>query len=117
MDYPLPDRLRKRIAKAMKNAGVTSDTLSFEIAKLVVRENRILRKAVSALKRSLLDAVEQEEEDYGSAVAAYAGEETCEHILTEILRKHVYHNSAEARKREAEVEQVIKEINEQDPPV
>mgnify|MGYP003111485510 FL=1 len=88
-----------------------------ELAKVFVRENRLLRKQVAELKRGLLDGVSKEEEEYGSAVAAYAGEETCEHILTEILRKHVYYNTAEARKRQAAVEEVIDEINKQDPPV
>ena len=120
MAYPLPEHLEMRILGVFLNAKIPTKyhaALRDEISKVLVRENRLLRKQVAKLKRSLLAAVEREEEDYGSAVAAYAGEETCEHILTEILRKHVYHNTAEARKRQAEVESVIDEINKQDPPL
>jgi len=107
--------LGARIYQAMMDAKVPDELqedLGVEIAKLVVRENRQIRKDILELRQSFLDGVEKEEEDYGSAVSAYAGEETCDHIIKEIIRPRVYFNTAEAKKREEEVDKLIKEIFE-----
>lgn len=117
MSYPIPDTLSERIAKLLQEAGVTDKkvkaALRDGIAMMLVRENRMLRQKVAKLRRDLLAAVDQEEEDYGEAVSAYAGEETCNYILENILRKHVYYNSEEAKRRQAAVEKAIEEFNKQ----
>lgn len=117
MSYPLPQELATRITKLIREAGVknkrTTATLFDAIAVLLVRENRLLRQEVAELRRSLLDQVEQEEEDYGDAISAYAGEETCNHILEKILKPHVYYNSEEAKRRQEAVERAIQEFNKQ----
>jgi len=102
----------------MRDIGVPAelqDSLYVAFAAIVVRENRKIRKAVLELKQGLLDSVEREEEEYGSAISAYAGEETCEHIIQEIVKPRVYFNTKEQQARQRAVEEVIEKLLGGDP--
>ncbi len=119
MVYPLPTELGARIFQAMMKAGVPAelhDALYDEFAKLIVRANRQMIRQVARLGRDFADTAEDEVTEYGTAVSAYAGKETCKHIVNEILKPHVYFNTEQAKRKRDEVDKLIQDIFDADPP-
>jgi len=112
--YPIPHLLSSKINKILDDLDLLEETkaeLFNRIVKLYVRENRLIRMHILQLARELVEYAQTEEEDFGSSVASYAGEETAKHICEEIVKSRVYVNTQEREKRLNCVEDVIKEFN------
>ena len=118
MSYPLPTELREHIYQRMDAARIPvrlQKNLYEEFARIIVRENRLVRQEILELRQVFLDAAEHKEADYGSAVCAYAGEGACDHILTEIVKPRVYHTTEQERAEQKERQDFIDKIFGDDP--
>jgi len=118
MSYPLPTELREHIYQRMDAARIPvrlQKNLYEEFARIIVRENRLIRQEILELRQVFLDAAEHEEADYGSAVCAHAGEGACGHILTEIVKPRVYHTTEQERAEEQQRKDFIDKIFGDDP--
>ena len=101
--YSLPPGLSESILGLISGYNLTPDEqVEFHdrVARFLVRNNRQLRAEVLRLGRDLASCAEKEEEDYGSSVGSYAGEETAQWIARNIIRKRVYLDPDEEAMRE-----------------
>lgn len=118
MSYPLPTDLREHIYQRMDAARIPvklQRNLYEEFASIIVRENRLVRQEILELRQVFLDAAEHKEADYGSSVCAYAGEQACDHILTEIVKPRVYHTTERERAEQRERRDFLDKIFGDDP--
>jgi len=111
MRYPLPDAVSTRIFGAFLNAKVPAkyhDELFDQIARILVRENRELRSEVYSMRRDFAEMAERVDDDE-TASQAFTGEETCK-FLAKTIRDKVYHDSFAAKNKAEQVEDLIREI-------
>lgn len=115
--YPIPHILSSRINRIFNDLDIdqsTKDELYNRIVDFYIRENRLIRASILRLAEELVEYAAQEEEDFGSRVSSYAGEETARYICDEFIRKRVYVNSEEVQMRQKQVDEIVGMLMKED---
>lgn len=111
----LPPELKQKIWQAI-GVGIDTDgdpakDIFNAFVAILVRENRALRQEILQLGRDFADAANSEEMDDQGSAAGYAGEETCKHIASKIIRPRICDKKKLERPN---IDRLIQDFYEQD---